>query len=107
MSLTTDDSFNAAWKIINIPKEILNYRYKQVSFDVESLFTNVPLRKTVNIIIKSFYDDKLIQINLKKQSLKKSLLDACTKTLFMFNSKFYEWTHGFTMRTLVGQQNND
>jgi hypothetical protein len=31
-----------------------------VSFDVKSLFTNILLQKTVNIILKRIYDDKLI-----------------------------------------------
>ena len=37
-----------------------------MSFDAVSLFTNVPLRKTVNIILKRVNTDKLIQTNLKK-----------------------------------------
>ena len=28
-----------------------------VSFDVKSLFSNVPLEKTTNIILKRIYDD--------------------------------------------------
>ena len=73
-----DDSYYAARKLNNILKELLNCGYKYVSFDVESFFTNVPLRKNVNIILKRVYSDKLIQTNLKKQSLKKLLLDSCT-----------------------------
>ena len=30
--------------------------YQMVSFDVVSLFTNVPLEETINIIIKRIYD---------------------------------------------------
>lgn len=76
--LGLDDSYYAARKLNNILKELLNCGYKYVSFDVESFFTNVPLRKNVNIILKRVYSDKLIQTNLKKQSLKKLLLDSCT-----------------------------
>ena len=75
-----DDSFDAARRIKNIPKELLDYRYKTVSFDAVSLFTNVPLHKT----------DRLIKSNLKKRSLKKLLIDACIKTSFIFNNKIYE-----------------
>ena len=73
-----DDSYYAARKLNNILEELLNCGYKYVSFDVESFFTNVTLRKNVNIILKRVYSDKLIQTNLKKQSLKKLLLDSCT-----------------------------
>ena len=55
------------------------------------------LRKTVNITLKRVHDDKLIQNNLKKRSLKKFLLDTYTKTWFMFNSKFYEQKDGVSM----------
>ena len=68
-----------------------------MSFDTVSLLTNVPLRKTVNIILKRVYQDKLIKTNLKKRSLKKLLIDACTKTSFIFNKKNYEQKDGVSM----------
>ena len=42
---TTKDSFEAATKVRNIPPELFDQGYSFVSFDVESLFTNVPLKK--------------------------------------------------------------
>ena len=48
---TLKDSFDAADKINQIPKELFNDGFVFVSFDVTSLFTNVPLSKTINIII--------------------------------------------------------
>ena len=89
---TFDDSFDAARRIKNIPKELLDYRYKNVPFDAVSLFTNVPLRK----------NDRLIKTNLKKRSLKKLLIDACTKTLFIFNNKIYEQKDGVSMGSPLG-----
>ena len=47
-----------------------------VSLDVVSLFTNVPLRKTVNINLKHVYSKKLINTSLSKRSLKKLILDT-------------------------------
>ena len=78
----------------------IGYRY--VSFDVESLFTNVPLKKTIDIILKRIFNDKLISTNLKKRSLKKLILDACTKTSFIFNNKFYEQRDGVSMGSPLG-----
>ena len=49
--------------------------YKLVSFDVRVLFTNVPLKRTLNIILSRIYKDKLIQTTLKKATLKKLILD--------------------------------
>ena len=40
----------------NIKKKNMQKGYKMVSFDVKSLFTNVPLDRTINIILKRIYD---------------------------------------------------
>ena len=40
---TIKDSFDAATRINNIPQELFDQGYRFVSFDVVSLFTNVPL----------------------------------------------------------------
>ena len=58
-----------------------------VSFDVELLFKNVSLKKTIEIILNRVYSEKKISTALSKRSLKKLLLDACTKTVFSFNKK--------------------
>ena len=39
------DSFDAATRINNIPKDLLESNHKFISFDVESLFTNVLISK--------------------------------------------------------------
>ena len=49
---------------------------------IESFFTNVPIKKTIN--------DHTISKNLKKPSLKKLILDTCTKTEFSFNNIIYK-----------------
>ena len=96
------DSFEAAEKIRQIPPELFNQGYTFISFDVESLFTNVPLKKTVDVIIDRVYKDKLIETNLTKRSLKKLILDACQKTTFSFNSKLYEQVEGVSMGASLG-----
>ena len=54
----------------------------QYQFDVESLFTNVPLNKTIIIILDRNYRQKLLKINLKKRTMKKILLDSVLKPHF-------------------------
>ena len=73
-----------------------------MSFDAVSLFTNVPLRKSVNIILKRLYQDKLIKTNLKKGSLKKLSIDACTKTSFIFDNNIYEQKDEVSVGSLLG-----
>ena len=77
--------------INSIPKNLFVEGYQFVSFDVVSLFTNVPLTvKTVNIILERVYTEKLINTKLSKRSLKKLILDSCNQTAFSFNNKIYE-----------------
>ena len=70
-----------------IPKELFDSGYKLVSFDVISLLTNIPLAKTIDIILKRVYCEKLVTTNLTKRTMKKLLKDACSKTAFTFNDK--------------------
>jgi hypothetical protein len=74
-------------KRLNLYQKI--YFYKFVSFDVESLFTNVPLRRTINIILDRVYKQNLIDTTLRKSTLKKLILDSCTKTIFSCNGTLW------------------
>ena len=49
------DSFDAAERIKNIPGHLYDEGYQLVSFDVKSLFTNVPLNKTIKVILDRVY----------------------------------------------------
>ena len=73
-----------------------------MSFDVKSLFTNIPLKKVINIIIKRVYDEKLISTQLEKRTLKKLLIDCCTKTPFSFNNELYQQVDGVSMGSPSG-----
>ncbi|XP_066924964.1 uncharacterized protein [Clytia hemisphaerica] len=99
---TLKDSFDAANRINVIPTELFEQGYKYVSFDVVSLFTNDPLKKTIDIILTRVYDKKLIDTKLKKRTLKKLLNDACKKTAFTFNDKLFEQIDGVSMGSSLG-----
>ena len=58
--------FDAANKIQKIPRYLFDSGYKFVSFDVISLFTNLPLAKTIDIILKRVYSENLVTTNLTK-----------------------------------------
>ena len=82
------NSFDAATRISRILlQDTGNDESLFISLDVASLFTNVPLKKTINIILKSIYNKKRIQISLSKRSLKKLILDTCQKRLFLSTIK--------------------
>ena len=89
-------------KIKAIPRNLYEEVHVLVSFDVKSLFTNVPLRKTVNIILDRIYNKKVITTNLRKRTLKKLIMDTCSKTAFSCNNVLYEQIDGVSMGACLG-----
>ena len=87
-SYTLKDSFDAVDKIKFAPLETLEEGYQFVSFNVESLVMNVPLDKTINTILERIYWQKLLKTNFKKRTIKKLLIDSCTKTAFFYDKIF-------------------
>ena len=61
------DSFDATRRIQSLPQDLFDKGYIFVSFDVESLFTNVPLVKTIDIILTRVYKQNLIETKLNEE----------------------------------------
>ena len=60
-----------------------------ISFDVRSLFTDVPLDETIQTILQKVYVEKKTKTSIPKPILKELLL-LCTKHLhFRFNYEIY------------------
>jgi hypothetical protein len=96
------DSFDAAEKIKAIPAHLFEEGYRLVSFDVKSLFTNVPLNKTIQIIMNRVYKEKAITTLLKQRTLKKLINDTCSKTAFLCDNVIYEQIDGVSMGAALG-----
>ena len=63
--------------------------YKMISLDVKSLFTNVPLNETIDIILTKVYDENKIDTKIPKSKLKE-LMYLCTKHVhFKFTNEIY------------------
>ena len=72
-----------------------------VSFDVKSLFTNVPLETTIDIILRRIYTNHELTTSLTKKEMKKLLL-LCTKNVhFTFNQQIYIQVDGVAMGSPV------
>ena len=71
------------------------------SFDVSSLFTNVPLNETITYI-DSICDHYNLQLPISFERLK-SLILICTKNIqFSFNNKLYFQCDGVAMGSPLG-----
>ena len=73
-----------------------------ISFDVKSLFTNVPLEESVDIILNKIYDEKKIETNIPR-IIMKDLLNLCTKHVyFTYGGKIYIQLDGVVMGSPLG-----
>lgn len=74
-----------------------------VSFDVQSLFTNVPLNETIELIInKLFPTPDTFFHNFDKDNFKKLLELSVIDTHFIFNGKIYKQIDGMAMGSPLG-----
>lgn len=73
-----------------------------VSFDVESLFTNVPLTEVIEIAADCVYSSS--SVNRPPFSIKhfKHLLKLATNGIFMFNNEYYKQIDGVAMGNPLG-----
>ena len=73
-----------------------------ISFDVKSLFTNVPLDETISIVLRKIYDEGKIETNIPRNVMKELLL-LCTKHVhFTFNGDIYIQLDGVAMGSPLG-----
>ena len=75
---------------------------RMVSFDVTSLFTNVPLIYTVDIIINRLYGrNAVICPNIPKEKFRTMLL-LCTQGMFLYKDVLYRQIDGVAMGSPLG-----
>ena len=72
-----------------------------VSYDVTSLFTNIPLQETIDIAINLIFNHNP-NLNITRKKVKKPFLFAASQTHFILNSKFYNQIDGVTMGFPLG-----
>ena len=73
---------------------------KCVSFDVKSLYTNVPLEETIDKVTYVAYEQNTSSIFSKSKRTRtvfKNLLRACSQIIFIFNGDVYQPVDGLSM----------
>lgn len=74
-----------------------------LSFDVESLFTNIPTLETIDIILRLVYKgNKKYHHGLLKEELKKLLIICTQESHFQFNNEFFDQVDGISMGSPLG-----
>ena len=73
------------------------------SFDIASLFANIPLEKTLNICLDTLYRDKNVKKPRFPEKLTRKLLTRSTTDVeFSFNGDMYRQTDGVAMGSPLG-----
>ena len=71
-----------------------------LSCDVTSLFTNIPLRETIDVAINPIFKHSP-NLKITKEELEKLSFFATSQTHFTFNSKSYYQIDGIAMGSLL------
>ena len=91
------DSFDFAKNVREQNPELF-----MASFDINSLFTNVPLDETINICVKKLFGRKNKFKGYSKEDFKKLLCFAVKDSFFLFNGSYYEQVDGVAMGSPLG-----
>ena len=78
-TVSSSKEFMAAAKNVQMPSG-----YHMVSFDVKSLFTNVPLEYTIGLVLERIYKGELVT-NIARSEMKEMLLLYTKKFCFSYN----------------------
>ena len=83
-------SFVEELKMVSVTNKYL------VSYDVTSLFTNIPLEETINLTINLLFEAKP-DLNISRKDLQKLFQFATSQTNFLFNGNMYDQVDGVAM----------
>ena len=68
-----------------------------ISFDIESLFTNIPLEETINICVDKLFQNNTNVDNLNKESFRLLLELATLESVFNFDGTYCKQKNGVAM----------
>ena len=91
------DSFDFAKKVREQNPDLF-----MASFDIDSLFTNVPLDGTIEISVKKLFGRKKKFKGFSRENFKKLLSFAVKDSFFLFNGTYYEQVDGVAMGSPLG-----
>ena len=93
---STDEFLNGLNDAIYDPSD------KMVSFDVTSLYTNIPLTETINLIVDRLYSEKSVSVPPFPKAVFKRLLEIATGGMFLYRDKLYRQVDGVAMGSPLG-----
>ena len=83
-------SFAEELKMVSVTNKYM------VSYDVTSLFPNIPLEQTIHLTIDLLFEAKP-DLKISRKDLKKNFQFATSQTNFLFNGRMYDQVDGVVM----------
>ena len=68
-----------------------------VSYDMDSLFTNIPVKETIQYIIHQIYNEKKVSQICSKTIFRRLIYKLTTEYAFQFNQNLFKQTEGCSM----------
>ena len=93
------DSFSFASEISSLPD---SNSYFMASFDIKSLFTNIPLEEPVSIATENYFNINSPSRNFTPKLFKDLLLSSVKDIIFLFNGKVFSQVDGVGMGNPLG-----
>ena len=94
---TTKDTFS----FVNELSQISSKDTFLISYDVTSLFTNIPLSETIDLAVNTIFQHEP-NLKMKKEELRKLFTFATSESHFIFDGKIYDQIDGVTMGSPLG-----
>ena len=83
-------------RLLNKSKKTHHDKHFLCSYDLCSLYTNIPLDETINLAIQKIFENNS-NMKISKNELKELFLMATAKNHFQFNGKMYDQIDGVAM----------
>ena len=94
---TVKDSFTFAEELQSFDSKLV-----MASFDTESLFTNIPLKETIDLCVENLFQDRAHVHSLPKDSFRELLTRTMSESLILFDQQFYKQHDGVAMGSQLG-----
>ena len=94
---TIKDSFTFAEELQSFDSKLV-----MTSFDIESLFTNIPSQETIDLCVENLFQDRAHVDNLSKDSFRELLTRTMSESLILFDQQFYKQHDGVATSSPFG-----
>ena len=94
---TIKDSFSFCEKLKHFNTNLI-----MASFDVELLFTKIPLQELIDLCVQKLFEGKDYINGLSKDSFREMLTFTMTEPLILFDSEYYKQLDGVAMGSPLG-----